>query len=254
MQLLSIVTINFNHAEGLKKTIESVVCQTYAKIEYIIIDGGSTDSSIDVIKKHADKISYWISEKDFGVFDAQNKGLSKATGDYVLVLNSGDELQHNAIIEQVFNSYQVEDILYGNMTIVSEDGTKTKGLMPSNITFNHMMEDTLWHPVSFVKKSFLDKVGFYNLDFKIVADYDWFLNALFKHEAKLKYINQTISMFYLGGLSSQLKNIEIVKKERVKAQINTFGELKVQNYYLEQAKLRPYKGGLLKRIIKRLLK
>jgi glycosyltransferase involved in cell wall biosynthesis len=231
MYLISIITVNFNNAHGLEKTINSVINQTFKNIEYIIIDGCSTDGSVDVLKKYESKINYWESEKDNGVFYAQNKGLLKANGDYILVLNSGDELENSKALETIFLTEHKEDIIYGNMVIVDSKGDKNLGKMPAKITFNHMMNDTLWHPVSFVKKEFLKKVGNYDVSYKIVADYHWFLKAIYKCQAQLKYEDMPISLFYLDGMSSDPKNVQTIKEERIKAQLSVFNRSEVEAYY-----------------------
>jgi len=117
MTTLSIISINLNNVAGLQKTIESVWPQTFTDYEYIIIDGGSTDGSIDIIKKYSDKITYWISEKDNGIYHAMNKGIEVAKGDYCLFLNSGDWLVDKKILENVFSNNHSEDILYGDMMV-----------------------------------------------------------------------------------------------------------------------------------------
>lgn len=245
---ISIVTINYNNAEGLKRTIDSVLTQTYKNIEYIIIDGGSTDHSVDLIK-NSSGVSYWVSEKDKGVFDAQNKGLKSAHGDYVLVLNSGDELADPEVLEKVFSQPQNADILYGNMIIVGADGKRETGLMPASVTFEHMIRDTLWHPVSFVKREFLEKVGYYNTQYKVVADYEWFLRAIFLNKATLRYIDLAVSVFYLGGMSSDPKNTAALHKERVQAQDKIFGSEKMQDY---RSKEKRKTNNIFYRILRRI--
>lgn len=248
MKKISIITINYNNAVGLNKTIQSVINQTYKNIEYIIIDGLSIDDSIIVIKKYLSYITYWVTEKDEGVFYAQNKGIKNATGDYILVLNSGDELENTKVVETIFNTNITQDIIYGNMVVIDHNNCKTYAKMPQNITFKHMMFDTIWHPVSFIKKDFFQKVGLYNTNYTIVADYHWFLNAIFNNNATLKYFDLPISNFYLGGLSSLPINAEKLKQERLIAQLNIFGNTKVDAYYKKTNKL------TLKNIIKKIIK
>jgi glycosyltransferase involved in cell wall biosynthesis len=232
---VSIITVNYNNAEGLKRTIGSVASQSYRNIQYIVIDGGSGDGSEELIRNNKD-VSFWISEKDSGVFYAQNKGLKAANGDYVLVLNSGDELAGPDVLKKVFSTEQTDDILYGNMIIADAAGNKKAESMPSRITFEHMIKDTLWHPVSFVKLSFLKKVGFYDTDFKIAADYEWFLRAIFTFKATLKHLNLPVSVFYLGGMSSDPKNSIALEEERKKAQEKIFGIKEMLEYRAKEEK------------------
>ena len=111
---LSVITINMNNRKGLERTIKSVVCQIFADFEYIVIDGASVDGSADVIREYADKIHYWISEPDTGIYNAMNKGILQAKGDYCLFLNSGDALYTTTVLEEVFNQNFSEDIIIGN--------------------------------------------------------------------------------------------------------------------------------------------
>ena len=115
---LSIITINYNHKEGLLKTIKSVVNQTYHDIEYIVIDGGSTDGSVDVVKQYEDSISYWVSEPDCGIYNAMNKGVAKATGEYCLFLNSGDSLHGTDSILEFVSKLSGEDLLMGRVMCI----------------------------------------------------------------------------------------------------------------------------------------
>lgn len=249
MQKISIVTINYNNAAGLERTIQSVVCQTYRLVELIVIDGASTDESVSVMEKYSNSIHYRVSEKDGGIFDAQNKGLQKATGDYVLVLNSGDELQEPDTLATIFQTAHTEAIVYGNMTIVHPDGKREAGKMPADITVQHMMNDTLWHPVSFVRVEFLKKTGLYDTSYKIIADYEWFLRAIFIHHATLKYVDLPVAVFYLGGLSSLPENVEKIRRERLMAQKAVFGEQAVAAFYEKKAREAP---SLVRRLINRL--
>lgn len=233
---VSIITINYNNALGLARTISSVLSQTYAGIEYLVIDGGSSDDSVEIIKPHLSRIAYWVSEKDKGVFDAQNKGLKAATGDYVLVLNSGDELASPHIIESIFSKPQSADILYGNMIVADENGKREPGTMPDALSVRHMMHDTLWHPVSFVKCSVFAKTGYYDTSYKIVADYTWFLNALFKYKLSTQHLHQTISVFYLGGMSSSPAYTKQLKEERLRAQYEVFGKETTDRFWLDEHK------------------
>jgi glycosyltransferase involved in cell wall biosynthesis len=112
---LSVITINYNNCDGLRKTIESVVSQTFTDFEYIIIDGGSTDGSVDVIKEYAGRIDYWVSERDRGCYHAMNKGVKVAQGEYVIFMNSGDSFYTNDVIDAFVKENPTEDVLCGDM-------------------------------------------------------------------------------------------------------------------------------------------
>lgn len=237
---LSIITINFNDASGLQKTIESVVNQSFNSYEYIVIDGGSNDGSLDVIKKHADKIAYWVSEKDKGIYNAMNKGIKQAKGEYCLFLNSGDFLCNKKVIESVFNGKCTEDIIYGNMIIDWSNGKKTKGKMPDIITPLQMYTDTLWHPVSFIKRALFDKYGYYNENYKIVSDYDFFFKTIIAHKVSTKHLPLFISEYNVNGLSSKPENKILEKNER-KQVIQSYLSAQEIEVLEQQAQLMPKK-------------
>ena len=121
--LISIVTVSYNAVLTIEQTILSVINQTYPNVEYIIIDGGSTDGTVDIIKKYANKIAYWVSEPDKGIYDAMNKGGLKATGDFIQFLNAGDWFENEHVIEKIFKDwYKRVDVIYGDMIIRRSDG------------------------------------------------------------------------------------------------------------------------------------
>ena len=213
---LSVITINRNNADGLDKTIQSVISQSYKDYEYIVIDGNSTDHSIDIIKKYNSNINYWVSETDNGIYNAMNKGIAKANGNYVLFLNSGDYLVNNNVLKSVFEKQQTADIIYGNMQIDWGNGKITFGKMPDKITFKQMYIDTLWHPVSFIKKTLFDKYGLYNEIYKVVADYDFFFKVIIINNVTTYHVNLDIAMYNLNGLSSLLENKALEQAERRK--------------------------------------
>lgn len=210
---LTIITINYNHLEGLKKTFDSVFMQTYRDFEYIVIDGGSSDGSKEYIEKHSDKITHWVSEADRGVYHAMNKGLEVAQGEYVLFINSGDELYDVNTIDHVLPQLQGEDIITGDLNFISEEKNYI-GIGQDKVSFVYMYHNTIWHPSSFIKRECFEKVGFYDESLKICSDWMWFLLAIYKHQMKYKKINLIISKFYLDGISSSSENQKLIKQER----------------------------------------
>jgi len=214
---LSLITINYNNAAGLEKTLKSVVSQKGVDFEFIVIDGGSTDGSLDLIKQFADKITFWVSEKDNGIYAAQNKGILKASGDYCLFLNSGDFLCHDGVLEEVFSYGLEKDIVYGNMRINWGNNNISDGFMPDIITVEHMVADTLWHPVSFIKRSLFHKYGLYNEAYKMVADYDFFFKTIIVNKVQTKHIPLFISEYNTEGISSDpgKKSLETGEREKV---------------------------------------
>lgn len=204
---LSVITINYNNCDGLRKTIESVVRQTYKDIEYIIIDGGSTDGSVDVIKEFEDKINYWVSESDNGCYHAMNKGTEIASGDYVIFMNSGDCFYSDNVIAEFARLNPTEDVLCGDMYL----SLGCVNTPPEELTFRYFYEGNLPHQACFIKTS-LQKLHPYNENLKIVSDWEFFLKILVLNNGSYRKINQIISYFDFGGISST--NQELHAKER----------------------------------------
>ncbi|MCC5612987.1 glycosyltransferase, partial [Nostoc sp. CHAB 5834] len=170
MPRLSIITINFNNAPGLQKTIASVVAQSSKEIEYIIIDGGSTDESVAIIAQYSDKITYWISEPDQGIYQAMNKGINRATGDYCQFLNSGDWLVDNQVVERMLNPVPTCSILVGNLLLVQQNGVIRKdSFQYQEISFLAFYRGTLNHSSAFIKRSLFKTYGLYDESLAIVA-------------------------------------------------------------------------------------
>jgi glycosyltransferase involved in cell wall biosynthesis len=211
---LSIITITRNDAAGLLKTFNSVFTQSFNDFEYIVIDGASTDSSTEIINTHADKISYWISEKDKGVYHAMNKGINKATGEYLLFLNSGDHFIDENILEAISTELDGTEIIYGNILLIASQNKSWTGHYPEKLSFQHFVEGSLPHPGSFIKRTVFDKVGVYDESLKIVADWKFFLDAICRFNVSYKHINKTIAVFYLDGLSSLAKNQALLQEEK----------------------------------------
>ena len=212
MPKLSIITINLNNGAGLQKTMESVFAQTFKDYEYIIIDGGSTDGSKELIEKHQNKLVYGVSEKDEGVYHAMNKGIRKTRGEYLLFLNSGD-IFHSIDSIQILLKDSVEDIIYGNIMVNSTAGNWLKEY-PLDLTFEYFLHDTLPHPASIIKKALFDKLGLYNEQNKIVSDWEFYMKAIFLHKASYKYINSILVDFDFEGISSKMENASIIKEEK----------------------------------------
>jgi len=227
---LSIITVNLNNKEGLEKTIQSTLMQTNRNFEHIVIDGNSTDGSVDILLKYQTQLKF-VSEKDDGIYDAMNKGIKMAKGEYLQFLNSGDFLFEATTLEKVLPQLLGQDIAYGNLKI-DELGHLRDGFMPQIINLDHMMNDTLWHPVAFIKRQLFERVGLYNTKYKIVADYDFFFNAIIKHKASTQHLNQFIAVFNTMGLSSDANNVLIIKSEKQQ----------VQSSYLTEAKMADFKN------------
>lgn len=213
---ISVITINYNNADGLNKTIQSVVSQSYKNIEYIVIDGGSFDGSKSIIEDHDKQISFWVSEPDQGVYNAMNKGIAAARGEYLIFINSGDLLAHDQIIEQAVNQGLDQDLVYGDIIYVEEQ-LERKWIVDDELTFETFYKATIPHPGTFIKKSLFEMVGLYNERNKIVSDWEFFMLAVCKYNCSYKHINLTIALFFQGGISSDPRNYDILASEQALA-------------------------------------
>jgi glycosyltransferase involved in cell wall biosynthesis len=208
---VSIITINLNNSRGLKKTISSVINQSFNNYEFLIIDGGSKDDSIEVIIENKEKITYWLSEPDSGIYNAMNKGIKKAKGEFCFFLNSGDYLYSNDTLEKVFTSYTDSEILYGDV-ILSSIGKKAIQRHPDNLSFFDFYTGGICHQSAFIKRSLFQKYGYYNESFKIVSDWEFFLNTIILSTTTVKHKSQIISVFDMNGVG--YRNHALMESER----------------------------------------
>lgn len=218
---LSIITINFNNKEGLEKTFESVVNQKYKDFEYIVIDGGSTDGSKEFLEQNQDKITYWVSEPDKGIYNAMNKGILKAKGTYLQFLNSGDFLTNSTILEQVAPYLNDSDVVYGNMikSRIDENGVENTtvdyGPRYNELTLRTFIVGTLNHSSTFIAKDLFDKYGLYDETLKIISDWKFFLIACGLNKCEGKYIDIDVAVFDMTGISNSQKEKLFAEKESV---------------------------------------
>lgn len=200
---LSIITVNLNNRIGLLKTIESVVCQTYKTFEFIIVDGGSTDGSIEIIKDNCHYINKWISEADDGIFQAMNKAIKMAIGEYLLFLNSGDVLIWNDVLKKVFSITHTADILCGSCNISKKGKVIHTTNPPAFVTFGNLYYKGLAHQSTFIKRNLFDKFGYYREDFKYNADIEFWYRTIIFGGVTTNKINIIVSDFNLDGISSK---------------------------------------------------
>lgn len=205
---ISIITVCYNSSEFIRTAIESVFSQSYSNIEYIVIDGGSTDGTLDIIHEYGDRITCIVSEPDKGIYDAMNKGIALATGAIIGVLNSDDYYAHDTVIFDVAECFQLNtdvDMVLGNVDYVKATDLNTRvrhyssfKFFPWQLRFGFMPA----HPSAFIKKSAYNKVGEYKLGYKIAADFDVFVRMLLVHKLHYLKFNQTLVMMRLGGVST----------------------------------------------------
>jgi glycosyltransferase involved in cell wall biosynthesis len=224
---ISVITVCFNSAKTIEDTIQSVLSQDYPNVEYIIVDGGSKDATLDIVKKYSANISHFISEPDKGIYDAMNKGIALATGDVVGILNSDDVYYDSQVLSHIAKAFEVTnaDAVYGDLVYVASnnlekvtrvwkskpytEGAFLKGWMPP-------------HPTFYVKKSCYNRLGNYTLKLKSAADYELMLRFIHKHKISVAYIPKTFVKMRVGGESNvSLKNrIRANKEDRMAWKMN----------------------------------
>lgn len=220
--VLSIITINRNNADGLNKTMLSVLNQTVQDFEYIVIDGNSDDESIDVIKNHAEKFGErlkWISEPDKGIYNAMNKGIRRASGEYVQFLNSGDCLASPNATEKMIATLEKEgwpSILYGNMLKDMPNGQilRDRSFAGQDISFLDFYSGTLNHSPAYIKKSLFERYGMYDESLRIVSDWKWYLQAIVLGGEQPFYTDLDVTLFDMAGISESKDNAKLLKDER----------------------------------------
>lgn len=216
---ISIITVCFNSVKTIEQTIQSVISQTYQNIEYIVIDGDSSDGTVDIIKKYTQQISKWISEPDNGIYDAMNKGIKMCSGDLVGIINSDDFYINNTVISQIISKIKLEkvDSIYTNLLLV--DSTNTDKLI-RNCTYRKFKLGLFtkgWHPPHpsfFVKREVYEKYGKFDLSFKLAADYEFMLRVLEKYFITTTYFPiYTLKMRNGGASTSSFSHIKLSQKE-----------------------------------------
>lgn len=215
--LLSIITINRNNVEGLEKTLKSLASQTFRDFEYVVIDGASTDNSVEVIKKYETQFAHlkWVSEPDTGIYNAMNKGIRMAEGEYIQILNSADILASDDVIEKMTDALKkcsYPDILYGNMIKDSVNGKKIrdKGFAGRKPTMFDFIHGTLNHDPAYIKRSLFQKFGYYREDLPITADWRWYVEAIPFGGVVPQYVDIDVTIFDMMGVSET----QLVKREK----------------------------------------
>ena len=199
----SIITVNYNNKNGLRRTIESVIHQTFRDIEFIVIDGGSTDGSVEILKEYDKHINYWVSEKDNGIYNGMNKGIRKATGEYLNFMNSGDCFYDNDVLQKVDQYGYNADIITGRDYHYSEK--KQLGhvsIQPPRLSMITFFTATLDHQSSFIKRELFDNSP-YREDYRLVSDWIFFTEKVISENKQVQFIPEIVCRREEGGLSEQ---------------------------------------------------
>lgn len=206
MKKLSIITVCYNEEKTIEQTIRSVLNQSFQDFEYIIIDGGSNDGTVDIINNYKDKIDHFVSEADNGIFDAFNKGIGLSNAEYVYFLNAGDYFCSDNVLESIFAINPNAELVYGDIIVEMNSGWAFRKKSPSRICLFYMFVDSIPHQATFTKRELFDKAGLYDLSCRIAADYRFSLKAIYQHNATLQYIPQPIAYYNLRGDSGKKEN------------------------------------------------
>jgi glycosyltransferase len=214
---ISVITICFNNEADIRSTLESVVNQTYPDIEYIIVDGASTDNTLKIVDEYKDKIAKIISEPDNGLYDAINKGIRNATGDVVGLIHAGDKLYDNTVIAKIAKHFEENDMdaLYGHSQIINNRNEVIR--INRSPKFSKSLFRKGWipsHQSFYAKRELFQEYGLYNLKYRIAADYELLLRFMYFNNAKVSLLDEFIVRFSLGGTSTKgIKNIWQQNKE-----------------------------------------
>ena len=209
---LSVITVVYNNAADIRRTLLSVLNQTYSHIEYIVIDGASTDGTVGIIKEYESRLAVFVSEKDKGIYDAMNKGLSKATGDYVLFMNSGDELYAPDTVETVFATAPGADIYYGETEMINSAGQslgRRRHKAPEKLnlySFKYGM--SVSHQAIYIRRNLAVQ---YDPQYQLSADIDWILRAL-KQAKKVVRVQGYVAKYLVGGMSKKRHRQSLVER------------------------------------------
>jgi len=217
-QQVSIITVVFNNVTYIRDAIESVISQNYPLVEYIIIDGGSVDGTVDIVEEYLDKISVFLSESDEGIYDALNKGIASASGDVIAILHSDDKFCNNHVVSDMMQkmSESNAEFCFSDMVIVDGLSDKVLRYYMANY-FNRWMFRMGWmppHPTCFIKKSLFDEFGLYSLNYKIAGDFDFLVRVFYGRNINWAYLECiTVKMRQGGASNAGLKSKKIIANE-----------------------------------------
>ena len=248
---VSVITVCYQACEFIDRTLDSVLKQAYPEIEYIVIDGGSTDGTLDRINRVRHKLHGFVSEPDEGIYHAMNKGIRMSKGDVLCFLNAGDVFYSSNIVEYVagrFEEYQEMDLLFGSVIVSDELTKRASPKTHEGITKDFLYRNTICHQAQFIRKSAFERVGLYDETYQLLADLEWFLRAMSQHRIRLKRTRQIVSVYVLGGRSSEEGALHAKERSEIQREYFTTWERSLIWCYkrlhgVEQAILRGFIPG-----------
>lgn len=241
---VTIITICFNEKDRIDKTCKSVVSQMYKNIEWVVVDGKSTDDTLKIINNYKHKITKLISEKDKGRYDAMNKGIKKSTGEYLIFLNGGDYFFDKNSVSNLVDGSKNSDIVYGNI-VVLQNKNRHVFSPPDSINFKYFLNYALPHQATLIKRKLFKTVGLYDTTVKISADHKFFVNAIYNHKCSYRHVNKTISFYHFDGISSDPKLAFNLQKEKYNYFTNDFSVVTTKEVNKHVSKKNNYETAIL---------
>jgi len=245
MVKVSVITAVLNGCYHIEKALDSVYEQTYPAVEHVVIDGVSVDGTVDILKKCQDRLGFFISEPDSGIFNAMNKGVKASTGDIVFFLNADDRFCDPQVIDEIVAFFKRNpglDIVYGNI-VWDLSGEMFQEKQPSLITRELLARRTVFHQSVFAKREIFESIGGFSEHYKVVGDYEWMLRAFLKHRLKYAYYDRDIAVVSTSGVS----NVTKWEKERVRAMKGYFNYYEILRY-----RIIPMKKNSTHRLLKKI--
>lgn len=223
--LISVITVCYNAAAYIEETVRSVLGQQYPHVEYIVIDGASTDGTQKILTEYAHKISRTISEPDQGIYDAMNKGILNSTGQFIIFLNAGDTFTSHYSLASVARSISERnaDIYFGKIVWVDTVNRHVHTTNHNHIQFEaQLYYENFPHPATIYRRDAFDRYGLFKLQYKVYADYEWNLDALLNHSASFYFFDNIVTTFYSGGISNNAMLLDDKRKEKENVLSNYF--------------------------------
>lgn len=237
---LTIITINYNNADGLRRTLNSVITQKDVFFEHIIVDGASTDESLNVIKDYLISLNEkecnnilvrWVSEPDLGIYNAMNKGIRMSKGEYLLFLNSGDVFANENVVRKFYDASVSAEIVSGIEQM--PNGSLVYPKNEEELTYSYFYDDTLLHQSTFIRRDAFERYGLYNECYRIVSDWEWFFRVLIRENATYQALDFIVAIFDVKGISNQHGLLQLHNKEREKVRQTILPRLRSDYFKLK---------------------
>ena len=255
---ISIITVNYNDKPGLIKTLESLFRQTWQDFEYIVVDGNSSDGSKEIISGYSSKINYAVSEPDSGIYNAMNKGIRAATGDYLFFLNAGDYFYDDEVLQKIQTELDGSiDFYYGN--VVFKDGHQERIIeYPDKFSFHFFTYDCICHQASFIRRTLFDDHFYYNENLKIVSDWEFLIYTICRQNISYKHLDVIVCYYDFSGISSRPESEPLKLSERAQVMTRYFpsfiNDYATMHHYLNSKRIKQFQNILNNKLAWKLLR